>query len=189
MSGPWESTPLSRANLVQEDLVVYPIPFSLFRVHDNIAANLPAAGAADDLGLVNNTYLTDTPTLESQDNKAATQSNLARVEYPIPAEYVPGQSITLKINAGMLTTISDDTATLDVECVRKAAPSVDLYAGAVVNINSITAADFTFVIVPTNVVVGDVLDIRLTTAIVDAATGTAVIAQLNQVDLLLDIKG
>lgn len=179
----------TRAQLSQEALIAYPVVFSRMKVHDAFATDVPAAGAADDLGLVNNTYGTTNPTLETQDHKTATASNFARFQFEVPPEYEAGETITLRVNAGMLTTISDGTATLDAECFRHAAPTVDISATAAQSINSLTAADIDFTITPTNVVVGDILDIRLTTAISDTATGTAVIGQINSVDVLMDIKG
>lgn len=189
-AGIWDTIPLNRSNLVQQDLVVYPIPFEGLRVHDAFATLLPATPATDDLGLINNTFLTTAPTVETEDLKAAGATDkFARFQFEVPAEYVAGQTITLRVNAGMKTTISDTTATLDVECVRTAAPSTDINATVAEDMNNLTAADLDFTITPTNVVVGDILDVRLTVAINDGATGTAVIGQINTIEMLLDIKG
>jgi hypothetical protein len=53
----------------------------------------------------------------------------------------------------------------------------------------VTFADKNFEITATGLSPGDQLDIRITVAVVDAATGTAVEAALGAVELCLDIKG
>lgn len=180
-----------RSSIVQEDAVVYPIPIgSQFVVWDAPSTFQPATPANDDLGVIDNTFATGAPSLETGDLKAAgATSRKTRFQFPVPSEYTPGETITLRVNAGMKTTISDTTATLDAECVRQAAPSVDIVGTAAQSINSLTNADKDFTITPTNVVVGDVLDVVLTVAVNDGATGTAVIGKIYSVDLLLDIKG
>ena len=180
----------TRAQLTQETLVAYPIVFSRMKVHDAFATDLPAAGATDDLGLVDNTFLTLSPTLETQDHQdAGAVTNFARFQVALPAEYVAGETITLRVNAGMVTNVADTTATLDVQAVKLGAPTADINATAAQDMNNLVAADLDFTITPTGLVPGDVLDIRLTTALNDAATGAEVIGQINSVDLLLDIKG
>ncbi|MGV3721987.1 MAG: hypothetical protein ACO1SX_13830, partial [Actinomycetota bacterium] len=119
----------------------------------------------------------------------ATTTRYARFQFAVPEHYVAGQAITLRVNAGMLTTVSDTSAALDAVCVRVAAPSTDICATAAQSMNSLTAADIDFTITPTNVVVGDILDVRLSVAIVDGATGTAVIGKINTVALLMATKG
>lgn len=189
-AGLWQTLPLNRSNIVQEDLVVYPVTFNRLKVHDAFATDLPVTPATDDLGIVNNTYGTTSPTVESEDLKTAGATNkFARFQFEVPPEYVAGQTITLRVNAGMKTTVADTSATLDAECFRTAAPSVDIVATAAQDMNNLTAADLDFTITPTNVVVGDILDIRLTAAVNDGASGTAVIAQINSIEMLLDIKG
>lgn len=186
----WSIVPLSRANLSQEDLVEYPIPLDNLRVHDAFQTLLPGTPLADDLGLDTRTYGTNTPVVKTEDLKSAgATTNYARFRYVVPPEYVAGQSITLRLNAGMVTTVADTTAFVDAEAYREAAPAVDVCATAQQSINSLVAADKDFVITPTDVVVGDVLDIRVATIVTDGGGGAAVIAQINSIKMLLDIKG
>ena len=39
--------------------------------------------------------------------------------FPVPPEYVAGQTITLRANAGMKTTVADGSAAIDFEVVRQ----------------------------------------------------------------------
>jgi len=180
---------LARAALVQQDAIAYPITFDKFHVWDAPQTNIPGTPANDDLGLIDNSFGTAAPTIETGDVKTTTVTRKTRCQFAVPAEYVAGQTITARINAGMKTTISDGTATVDVECVRQAAADTDICATAAQSINSLDAADKDFTITPTDVVPGDILDVVLSVAIADTATGTAVIGQINTVELLLDIKG
>lgn len=100
-------------------------------------------------------------------------------EFRVPQNYVAGAPITLRLNAGMKTTVSDISATIDAEVYRAAAPTVDICATAATTINSLTAANKDFTITPTNVVPGEMLICVVTIAIVDSATGTAVIGKWN----------
>ncbi len=178
-----------REQLAQDDAESYQTPITAFRVWDAPSSILPATAATDDLGLIDNTFGTAAPTLETSDAKATSVTQYGRFQFAVPPEYVDGETVALRINAGMKTTISDATATLDVELVRQAAAGTDICATAATDINSLTPADKDFTITPATIVAGDLLDVRLTIAITDGATGTAVIGQINTVEFLLDIKG
>ena len=182
--------PISRTRLVQQDAVPYPLTFDRFRIHDDYGTLLPTTPGSENFGVINNLLGTDTPTLETEDHKGAGSSfDNGRVQFVVPPEYVPGQTITLRVNAAMKTTVADSSATIDAVCYRHADPSTDIVVPAAQNMNSLTPADFDFEIFPGNVVVGDILDINLISNLDDGATGTAVIGQIISAKLLLDIKG
>lgn len=180
---------LERADLAAETKS-YPLRLTDGKVWNAPATSLPAAAANDDLGIIYNTFLTGAPTLETIDLKAAGETAIyGYYEFAVPPEYVDGQAITLRANAGMKTTIADAAATLDIEAVRAADPDTDLCATDAADINSLTAADKDFTLTPTNVVAGDLLQIRVAVTVTDAATGTAVIGQVNSLALRLAVKG
>ena len=151
------------------------------RVWDAIQTIIGTA-ANDDLGITTGTYLTGAPYVGSGDSKAAVTARYARFLVPVTRHLV--NSLTVRINAGMVTTVSDGTAALDLFCVRQAAPSTEICATAAQSINSLTAANIDFVITPTNIVKGDVLDFRVLISITDTATGTAVIGAINSIELI-----
>jgi hypothetical protein len=184
----------ARSELAQDDNGVYVIPMTWWRVWDALQTNLPGAGASDDLGLISGTFGVGTPSLQTGDVKAAgAVARYARCQYPLPPEYVAGQSVTLRAHAGMLTTISDTTATVDFEVYKSNREALqtggDLCAIAAQTIRSLVLADKDFTITPNTLFPGDVLDIRVAIATNDAATGTAVIGVIGAVELLLDVKG
>ena len=66
--------------------------------------------------------------------------------------------------------------------------SADLATTAAQSINSLTFSDKTFAVTSTVMRGGDIVDLRLTVAVNDAATGTAVIAMVGAVELQCDIR-
>lgn len=161
------------------------IPLTDLRTWDSPAANSPAAATSDDLGLIAGTFLTSAPTVQTSDGKATSVTQKARFKFPLNFDITAIQSLKVRINAGMLTTISDTTATVDVQMVREAAPTTDLITTAATSINSLTAADKDFTATITALAAGDILDCVVTIAIVDAATATAVIGKINTISLVI----
>jgi len=183
---------VARTDIVQETLAKYPIPLWCFRTHDALQTNLPGTSSADDLGLSTGTIGTDSPKLTTGDVKASTVTRYARVQVPLPAEYDAAETIKVRISGGMETTAADASATVDVECYkidREGAVGSDICATAAQSINSLTFGDDDFTITETGLTAGDILDIRLTVYVEDAATATAVTASLGAVELLCDIRG
>jgi hypothetical protein len=110
----------------------------------------------------------------------------------LPPEYDDGETVQIRVHGGMKTTVSDTTATVDVECYesdKERGISADLCTTSAQTINSLTFGDDDFTITATSLVSGDVLDIRITVAITDGATGTAVLGEIGSVELLCDIRG
>lgn len=185
--------PLDRTYLQEDPLQPFPVPFTDFRVHDALQTTLPGTSASDDLGLYGGTFGTSQPLIRTYDVKAAGSVTLrARALIRLPAEYVAAESVKLRLAAGMVTTVADTTATVDVEAFRVGKDNSlgsDICATSATSINSLTFADKDFTITAASLNPGDVLDVRITVAVNDAASGTAVIAAIAGVDLLCDIKG
>lgn len=180
---------IARGQITQQDAVVYPIPLERIKLWNDRAVNLPAAATADEMGIVTGTFLTDAPVLKGIDSGATTGTSKCGVTFPVPAEYVAGETITLRINAEMQV-VSDGTATLDAQVARQADKTTDICATSLQSINSATPADVDFVITPTNVVPGDQLDIVLIFAVTDSGNADDFInGVINTIEFLLDIKG
>jgi hypothetical protein len=177
---------------VQSALQPFTIPWTAWRVWDAVQTNLPGTPATDDLGLIGGTFATAPPSIQTGDLKAAgATTRYARAQVELPWDYEAGQSVTLRFHAGMVTTISDGTATLDVEAYEsdeEVGISADLCATAAQSINSLTFADIDFTITPTTLAAGDMLDVRIAIAINDTATGTAVIGCVGAAKLLCDVR-
>ena len=184
---------IARSKLAQDVLKPYTIPLTDMRTHDAFQTVLPGTSSSNDLALVGGTFGTNAPNLQTADLKnAGATSNYARFVCTLPAEYDAGQTIVLRVTAGMLTTVASASSTIDVECYRSDEDntvSADLCATSAASCNSLTFANLDFTITATDRVAGDILDIRLTSAVNDSATGTAVIACISAVKLMVDVKG
>lgn len=180
----------ARSTLTEDALQPYPIKIADLRVWDAPTTNAVATTAAnDDLAVVYNTFGTASPSVESGDGKATTITRKVGFQFTVPPEYVSAGDLKVRLNAGMKTTVSDGTATIDVQAYRAAAPTVDICATSATSINSLTAANKDFTLTATDVVPGDLIDIVVTIAVTDSATVTAVIGKVNLITLLADIKG
>lgn len=189
------SPAVSKANILAlAELQPFPIPLTDFRVHDALQTLLPGTPSADDLGLVGGTFGTATPSLRSEDLKTAGATNKrARVLVQLPWDYQAAQSVTLRFKAGMITTVADTTATLDCEVYKLQsdpddAIGSDLVTTSATTMNSLVFADIDFVLTTSGLSPGDILDIRLTAAINDGSSGTAVIAGITSAKLLCDVR-
>lgn len=168
------------------------LDFNAFRVFDDPNALLPSAGATDDLGLVLGTPGTNAPSLQTEDLKAEAGNptlNKALFQFPMPAQYLAGSTVSVVFSAGMITTIADDAATLDLECWvpdyanADGTVSTDLVAEAAQDMNSTTFANLSFTVdddlTGHVLAAGSVVQCIVTTSVSDAATGTAVIAAVR----------
>jgi hypothetical protein len=186
-----DPTSLAVTQFAQRTNSRFGIPFTSWRVWDAMHTNLPGTSATDDLGLIGGTFATASPTIQTSDLKTVTATRYARVVIALPHNYQDGQTVTLRFHAGMKTTIADGSATLDVQCYEsdlEEGIGADLCTTAAIDINSVTLADRDFTITPTGLVKGDVLDIRIAIAVVDTATGTAVIGIIGNAEVLIDCQ-
>jgi len=164
------------------------VPIQQFLSTDLITP-LGATGDATILGIVAGAHGTNGPSLQGKDvtGLTATTTDLARTLLAIPADYVAGTNLTIRLHAGMLTTVADTTCTVDVQAYipdEEAGISADLCATAATSINSLTLADKDFTITGTTIAAGDIIDLELTTVSVHTGTATATIPIIGAVKLI-----
>lgn len=184
----------TRATILRQDPnAIFPVPLTSLRVWDAYHTVLPGTAAADDLALVGGTFATAPPVVSAGDLKAAgATTRYARFQVQLPECYDAGQTVSLSIAAGMVTTVADVSCTIDAEVYKidkTAGIGSDLCATAAVTINSLVMSAKVFAITPGSLAAGDVFDVRIAIACNDAATGTAVTPTIAAIDLLADIKG
>lgn len=185
---------LPRASITQEDYAEYPVPLENLRVWDAFATTLPGTSSADDLGIYTGTWAAGAPYCATSDMKTlGSVTRYARFMAQLPPEYVAGESVRIRISAGMLTTVAGVAATLDLEVYRVDRDTTiggsDLCATAAQSINSLTFADKDFELSTSTLNPGDWLDCRIALLVNDAATGTAVIGAIGAIELMCDIQG
>lgn len=170
----------------------YPILVRDARVWDAPLSFLPTTSANDDLGFTAGTWGSSGNTIRTSDMKnLGSVTRYSRHLIALPPEYIAGESVVLRVNCGMVTTVASTAATIDAEVYETsgATISADLCATAAQSMNSLTAANRSFTITATNLAPGDILDIRLAVLVNDSATATAVIAAINSIDLVLSVRG
>jgi hypothetical protein len=187
-------SPQTRASILKQDaLAIFPVRLTGLRVWDAFHTNLPGTAATDDLALIGGTFGTSPPVVSAGDCKAlGATSRYARFMVELPECYEAGETVTLSLSAGVVTTVASVSCTVDVECYeldKIGGIGSDLCATAATTINSLVFAAKSFTITSSGLVAGDVLDVRLTIAVNDAATVTAVTPTIAAIDLLCDIKG
>lgn len=169
-------------------------PLEECRIWDSASnAVLPNTASLDDLALIIGTPGTDGHTVQTSDSKAATVTQKTRFTFTLPAEYESGGAISIVAYAGMLTTVSDTTATIDFSVYKKAEANgthgSDLVTTSATTINSLTLGAKTFVVTPSGCVNGDELTAVVTIAITDGATATAVKGKVTKFYWLLEVRG
>lgn len=182
----------NRSKLAEEPLNEQVVELTSLRVWDDLAALLPGTAAADDMAIIEGAWGTDAPTVQTSDAKATSVTQRFGYQIRLGDEYIAGSDVRIRIRAGMITTISDGAATVDVEVYahdQDGGVGPDLCATAAQSINSLTKANKDFTITSTSLAPGDLLSVRVTVAITDTATGTAVIGEISRIATLRDIKG
>lgn len=183
-----------RASLSPDTNQIIGLPFHIWRVWDAVGTILPGTSATDDLGYITGTHGTAGSYIGTSDLKAAgSTTRYARCIAILPPEYVTAATVSIRFSAGCITTIADTTATLniDVREVSRADGTVgsNLYTGAALDIRSTTFAEKQFALTSAALTAGDILDIKVTMIINDAATGTAVIGAFRAAEIYTTIKG
>ena len=165
-----------------------------FRIFDSASnAVLPNAAAADDLGLYLGTFGTDDFTIRTSDSQSATTTQKARFRLCIPMEYESGTKFNITFFAGMLTTIADTSATIDLELYKKnnadGTVGSDLVTTTAIDINSLTLAARSFTINSVGFQNGDELTGQVTISIVDGAGSSAVIGLITSAWANMRVRG
>lgn len=150
----------------------------------NAPQTIIGTAAADDLGQSYNTLGTASPSIVSSDFGGLSSAAYCYWQYKLPESYVPGAPITLRANAGMLTTVADTSCDLDFNVYNKTKDATtDICATDAQDINSLTAADKDFTITPTDCEPGDVLEVRAGIAYVDAGDAGVMQGSINSVEM------
>ena len=179
------------SKMAQRTFAEYHVPWTAFRVWDAITTNPISAAANDDLGLVTGTWGSAVNKITAGDCKAATVTRRIYLSVPVPPNYDDGETIRLRVRAKMETTLSDTSCTIDAEAYinNDGTLTSDLVSTAAQSMNSLTAANYDFTLSSGSIDPGDLIEVRLTVACVDAATATAVTPAIYEVALLCDTRG
>jgi hypothetical protein len=179
--------------LRQRALQTFPVNWAHFRVWDAYGTNLPSTAATDDLALITGTFGTNPARITAGDCKAlGATTRRAGCFIIVPDHYDDGETIQLRIRCAMETTVASSSCTIDAECYIGAGNntvSADLVTTAAQSMNSLSVADYDFTLNASLVNPGDIIDVRISIACNDAATGTVVQPAIYRVQLLCDTRG
>lgn len=185
------SAAIARSKLAEDALQIYGI--SIEEIRSDAGASLTAAETAGtfDITVGTNTILANG---EVTDNE--TEVSVAYFQFVLPPEYVAAGDVTIRLPAALIKTgaPTDNGSTLDIEVYEQSD------AGAVgADINSTAAATFValdtwynkdFVITATGLVAGDVLNVKITSSVIDSEAGAGtIVLNLAPPKVLLDVKG
>jgi len=172
---------------------IFPVAFNNFFVWDAAQTNLPGTAANDDLAIITGTLGTDSPTLQTGDLKAAgSTTRYAGFTVSVPQNYQDGQTFIVRLRGGMITTVADTAATIDLQLYavdRDGGVSADLCQTSSASINSLTKASVDFTIDATGLDPGDLLMGRIAILVNDGATGTAVIGECSHAEIRCTTRG
>ena len=180
-----------RSQLAEDALQTYGIPIT--RIVSNAGAALTAAETAGtfDVTIGTNTYVANG---EVTDNE--TEVSVAYFQFILPPEYVAGGDVTIRMPAALIKTgaPTNNGSTLDLEVYEQSdagAVGADICATAAVTFAALdTWYNKDFTVTPTGLVAGDVLNVKITSSVIDSeAGGGTIILNLAPPKVLLDVKG
>lgn len=180
---------LKRSQLGQDDLQPFGIPLSAFEAVDGAAL-----GVAEDSADLFRAVGTNVHTLKGRTPQTATEAAAAVTQFVLPAEYVSGQTITVRIVSQFINGSGVDSGRssftdLSVFKQNDGAIGSDLCTtGAISPTADDTYADSDFTITPTGLVAGDVLNLLVTLSAV-SDDGNATQLEIGEVMVLCDVKG
>jgi len=180
------------SDIAQETLQIFPMPMSSFVVHDAPQTKLTGTANNDDLGLYGTTPGTDSMYMAAGDIGGAASTRYARCTFQMPQNYDDGETVQIRLSCAVTTTVCDTSCTVDVECWesdREAGVGADICATAATSMNALAFADKDFTITATNLVAGDIIDIRIAIAYSDAGDLGVMIPTIGAVELLCDTRG
>lgn len=183
---------IARSKLAQDVLKPYQIPLTDLLVWDAPNTKLPTTPGNDDLGLVLGTFGTDMLTVQTGDSKAASTTRYGRFLFPLPAEYDTRQTVIVRVGGNMLTTEADTSALVDVQAYAHDANwdiTADLCSTAAQSMNNLAYDEYDFNITASGLGPENILDIRVSIAIVDSATVTAVTGCIKHITVCCDVRG
>lgn len=180
---------ITRARLIQDDLKAYPIALSTFMGVDGapMAVSEDSSDLYRSVGSNIHSLFGRTPTTTTEAAAAVTQ-------FALPAEYVSGETITVRIKSQFINASGADSSRdsfTDLSVYKQAGGAIgsDICATAA---QSPTADDtyetFDFTVTPTGLVAGDILNLLITLSC-KADDGNPTQMQIGEVIVLCDVKG
>jgi hypothetical protein len=180
---------VDRAALTQQDSAVYAVPLTRCTQRDGQPLPTAPDGNGGDMALVAGTHGSASPILAGSLCNNTANTEYARLQFALPAEYVAGESVTIRVRARTSVALTVSSAVrVDVrESDRQGGVSASL-CGQSQNVST-SWADKDYAVTATNLAAGDLLDILLTSEASDLGGAANGRIEIGSVQLLLDVKG
>ncbi len=181
---PTWSSAVPRATLLQEDLALYDIPLAGLRQADQAVMGITGTSGDHFYDISGNA-----PVLLGNTPSSSTVTDISTFDFALPAEYVDGETITLRINAKVDATADTNSLDLEAYLVNKLAGTVgsDIQSTTIKSTTA-SAVAYDFTITPTSLVAGDMLHFLMTTVNADG-DGSDGIVSIFSIQAMIDIKG
>ncbi|MBW7907193.1 MAG: DUF2190 family protein [Phycisphaerae bacterium] len=185
------ATAILRANLAIEELKPYAIPLADVRAAGTGGILGNSAGTPSGaLGLTPGTFGTNSPLLVGEAANNNSKTNAGRVLATLPPEYVAGGKVRIRVRA-RITGDVQVAQTVDVVAHQSdggGGISADLVTTAAQTVTD-EFANYDFVVTPTALSPGDVLDVQVVVAANDTGGNANKLIQIGGLWLLADIRG
>lgn len=178
---------LTRADLTEEVLQIYGIPIYSLR-----QADLAAMGVSETAGDHYLSLNTDEITLFGEIANNETEVSISWFQFIIPPEYVAAGDFRVRVKHQSFGAGTDNGSTVDIAAFEQdgnGATGSDLSTTtAATAITKTSWATTDFIITAAGLVAGDIVNIKLTTTVIENASSDLQ-AELDGLAILLDIKG
>lgn len=182
---------VDRADLVEDALQPYGIS-----IHDlRQTTGIPLV-AAETAGNFDITYGTNTIVANGEVTDNETEVSVVWFQFVLPPEYVAAGDVSIRLPAALIATGSptNNGSTIDVAVYEQASGAVGSDLSTTTAAATFAALDTwynkDFVITATDLVAGDILNVKITASVIDSEAGAGtIILNLDPPRVLLDIKG
>jgi hypothetical protein len=177
---------LSRADLVENALQPYGIPVNQIMAADGAPLGVSETAGDHFLALGTNTI-----ELQGETSNNETEASVSYIQFVLPPEYVSAGDVKVRIRCQIDGAGTDNASTVDIEAYEQADGAVgsDICATVAQTFAAKTTwYNMDFTITAAGLVAGDVLNIKLTSTIVESASSD-LIFYADPPKILLDIKG
>jgi hypothetical protein len=182
---------IARSKLTEDALAqAMSVPISALRHTTGVPLTVAETAGGFNVSLSSHVYLAQA---EITDNE--TEVSVCHAQVTLPPEYVAGGDITVRLPVSIVKTAAavDNGSTIDLSVYKQAAGAVgsDLCATAAQTFAAVdTWYNKDFTVTPTGLVAGDVLNLEITSSVIDSEAGGGTLRLNMQPPLiLLDVKG
>jgi hypothetical protein len=178
---------IARTNLAEDALQAYGIPINRIMAADGAA--LPVSESAGDHFL---SLGTNTINLEGEESQNETEASASYFQFILPPEYVAAGDVKIRIRCELKGDGTNNGSTVDISAYEQADGAVgsDICATAAATFAATkTWYDKDFTITATNLVAGDVINVKLTSSVIESANASPLAFFAEPPKVLLDIKG